>query len=61
MSVNRCRRYDSCFTEVPVSEIVHNKEQVKERLNALRGGLYIREYPAGQATVPSAGLGVPTF
>ncbi len=45
------RRYDSCFTEVPVSEIVHNKEQVKERLNALRGGLYIREYPAGQATV----------
>ena len=45
------RRYDACFTEVSVSEITHNKEVVKERLNALRGGLYIREYPAGQATV----------
>ena len=45
------RRYDACFTEVSVSEITHNKEVVKERLGALRGGLYIREYPAGQATV----------
>ena len=45
------RRYDSCFTEIPVSEITDNKEQVQERLNSLRGGLYIREYPAGQATV----------
>ena len=45
------RRYDACFTEVSVSEITHNKEIVKERLGALRGGLYIREYPAGQATV----------
>ena len=45
------RRYDSCFTEIPVSEVVDNKEQVQEKLNNLRGGLYIREYPAGQATV----------
>ena len=26
-------------------------KQVKDRLDKLRGGLYIREYPAGQATV----------
>ena len=45
------RRYDACFTEVSVSEILHNKGLVKDRLGALRGGLYIREYPAGQATV----------
>lgn len=45
------RRYDACFTEVPVGDIVDNKDIVKEKLENLRGGLYIREYPAGQATV----------
>ena len=45
------RRYDACLTEIPVSEVIDNKEKVQERLNSLRGGLYIREYPAGQATV----------
>ena len=45
------RRYDACLTEIPVGEITDNKEKVQERLNSLRGGLYIREYPAGQATV----------
>jgi len=45
------RRYDACFTEISVSDIVDAKEDVKDRLSTLRGGLYIREYPAGQATV----------
>ena len=45
------RRYDACFTEIPVGDIMENKDQVKNRLDNLRGGLYIREYPAGQATV----------
>jgi archaellum biogenesis ATPase FlaH len=45
------RRYDACFTEIPVGEITDNKEKVKETIENLRGGLYIREYPAGQATV----------
>ena len=45
------RRYDACFSEIPVGEITDHKETVIERLSTLRGGLYIREYPAGQATV----------
>ena len=45
------RRYDACFTEIPVGDIMENKDEVKNRLDNLRGGLYIREYPAGQATV----------
>lgn len=45
------RRYDACFTEIPVGDIMDNKDIVKERVENLRGGLYIREYPAGQATV----------
>ena len=45
------RRYDACLTELPVGEITIHKEKVKETIENLRGGLYIREYPAGQATV----------
>ena len=45
------RRYDACFTEIPVGDIVDSKDIVKKRVKDLRGGLYIREYPAGQATV----------
>ena len=45
------RRYDACFTEIPVSDIMLHKDKVKEKVENLRGGLYIREYPAGQATV----------
>jgi len=45
------RRYDACFTEIPVGDVMDNKDIVKERVENLRGGLYIREYPAGQATV----------
>ena len=45
------RRYDACFTEISVGNITDHKEEVTEKLNNLRGGLYIREYPAGQAIV----------
>ncbi len=45
------RRYDACFTEIPVQEVIESKEKVKDTIKNLRGGLYIREYPAGQATV----------
>ena len=45
------RRYDACFTEIPVGDVIDNKDTVKKRVENLRGGLYIREYPAGQATV----------
>ena len=45
------KRYDAYFTEIPVSDVGDAKEDVKDRLSTLRGGLYIREYPAGQATV----------
>ena len=45
------RRYDACFTEISVSEIMEHRDEVKEKIEELRGGLYIREYPAGQATV----------
>ena len=45
------RRYDACLTEIPVGEITLHKDIVKDKIENLRGGLYIREYPAGQATV----------
>ena len=45
------RRYDANFTNISVSEITEHKDEVKEKIENLRGGLYIREYPAGQATV----------
>ena len=45
------RRYDANFTKISVSEITEHKDEVKEKIEGLRGGLYIREYPAGQATV----------
>ena len=45
------RRYDACFTKIPVGDVADNKDEVKENIENLRGGLYIREYPAGQATV----------
>ena len=45
------RRYDANFTGISVSEITDHKDEVKEKVEGLRGGLYIREYPAGQATV----------
>ena len=45
------RRYDACLTEIPVGDIVLHKDKVKDKVENLRGGLYIREYPAGQATV----------
>jgi archaellum biogenesis ATPase FlaH len=45
------KRYDACLTEIPVGDIHLYKEKVKEKIENLRGGLYIREYPAGQATV----------
>jgi len=45
------RRYDACLTEIPVGDITLHKDKVKEKIENLRGGLYIREYPAGQATV----------
>ena len=45
------RRYDANFTGISVSEITEHKDEVKEKIEGLRGGLYIREYPAGQATV----------
>jgi len=45
------RRYDACLTEISVSEITMHKDKVKDTIENLRGGLYIREYPAGQATV----------
>ena len=45
------RRYDANFTGISVSEITEHKDDVKEKIEGLRGGLYIREYPAGQATV----------
>jgi len=45
------RRYDACLTEIPVGDITLHKDKVKDKVENLRGGLYIREYPAGQATV----------
>ena len=45
------RRYDANFTEISVGDLPQNKDIVEESLLGLRGGLYIREYPAGQATV----------
>ena len=45
------KRYDANFTEIPVGDLSDNKDIIQERLLGLRGGLYIREYPAGQATV----------
>jgi archaellum biogenesis ATPase FlaH len=45
------RRYDANLTNISVSEITEHKDEVKEKIESLRGGLYIREYPAGQATV----------
>ena len=45
------RRYDANLTEIPMNLLENSKEEVQEKLLGLRGGLYIREYPAGQATV----------
>ena len=36
------RRYDANFTNISVSEITEHKDEVKEKIESLSGGLYIR-------------------
>jgi len=39
------QRYDTIFTSIPSSDLKRNKEQIKEKVSKLRGGLMIKYYP----------------
>lgn len=48
------RRYDASFCEIPFSQLMINKEKVhnkRDELSKTGGGLYIKAYPTGGATV----------
>ena len=39
------QRYDTIFTGIPSSELRDNKEQIKDKVDKLKGGLMIKYYP----------------
>lgn len=39
------QRYDTIFTSIPSSNLRENKEQIKEKVSKLKGGLMIKYYP----------------
>jgi len=45
------RRYDAFFTQVPVNNILKNKDKVDEVVPTLEGQLIIKEYPTGKASI----------
>jgi replicative DNA helicase len=45
------KRYDACFTQIPVNEITNHKSKVEQTINNLPGKLIIKEFPTGRATM----------
>jgi replicative DNA helicase len=45
------KRYDACFTQIPVNEITNHKSKVEQTINDLPGKLIIKEFPTGRATM----------
>lgn len=43
-------RYDSCISEVPLSDLFHNKKQVLYKIKDIPGQLIIKEYPTKSAS-----------
>lgn len=39
------QRYDTIFTGIPSSDLKENKDQIREKVNKLKGGLMIKYYP----------------
>jgi replicative DNA helicase len=44
------QRYDSCISEVPLSALFYQKEEVLESISDLQGSLIIKEYPTKSAS-----------
>jgi hypothetical protein len=45
------RRYDACFTNIPVNTILQHKETVEKEIIELPGNLVIKEYSPGKASI----------
>jgi replicative DNA helicase len=45
------RRYDACFTGVPVNQIMDFKDRVESMVTTLPGNLVIKEYSPGKASI----------
>jgi hypothetical protein len=45
------RRYDACFTNIPVNTILQHKEAVEKEIIGLPGNLVIKEYSPGKASI----------
>ena len=45
------RRYDACFTNIPVNTILQHKEAVEKEILGLPGNLVIKEYSPGKASI----------
>lgn len=49
--VTIAQRYDSCITKVPLSELLQNKDEVREIIEKIDGSLIVKEYPTKSASV----------
>jgi replicative DNA helicase len=45
------RRYDAFFTQIPVDQILQNRDKVEDVIPQLPGELIIKEFPMGRATI----------
>ena len=45
------RRYDACFTNIPVNTILQHKDAVEKEIIGLPGNLVIKEYSPGKASI----------
>ena len=44
------QRYDSCISGIPLNSLFHQKDEVLEVINELKGSLIIKEYPTKSAS-----------
>ena len=45
------KRFDACFTEIPVDEVINNRNKIEETVSQLPGKLVIKEYSPKRATL----------
>lgn len=45
------KRYDACFTGIPISTLKENRDKIEELTKDLEGDIIIKEYPAGRASI----------
>ena len=45
------QRYDSCITQIPLSELMDHKDLIRETVEDVKGALIIKEYPTKSASV----------